>query len=83
MAFRIRPPFLQAVCLCWIEGLFLRSPTFAAAEIWGRKWYEDGKFLNKKNTFTDFIACAEYLIEPAVDHQRFSRDFGRVVRVAY
>lgn len=28
----------------------------------GRKWYEDGKFLNKKNTFTDFIACAEYLI---------------------
>jgi len=29
----------------------------------GRKWYEDGKFLNKKNTFTDFIACAEYLID--------------------
>ncbi|KAK8924147.1 hypothetical protein KSP39_PZI019850 [Platanthera zijinensis] len=29
----------------------------------GRKWYEDGKLLNKRNTFTDFIACAEYLIE--------------------
>ncbi|MGJ5672168.1 MAG: S9 family peptidase [Nostochopsis sp.] len=28
----------------------------------GRKWYEDGKFLHKKNTFTDFISCAEYLI---------------------
>ncbi|MFH7027004.1 MAG: S9 family peptidase [Heteroscytonema crispum UTEX LB 1556] len=28
----------------------------------GRKWYENGKFLHKKNTFTDFIACAEYLI---------------------
>ncbi len=28
----------------------------------GRKWYEDGKFLNKENTFTDFIACAEHLI---------------------
>ncbi len=28
----------------------------------GRKWYEDGKFLKKKNTFTDFIACAEALI---------------------
>jgi oligopeptidase B len=28
----------------------------------GRKWYEDGKFLNKKNTFTDFISCAEHLI---------------------
>ncbi len=29
----------------------------------GRSWYEDGKFLNKTNTFTDFIACATHLIE--------------------
>ncbi|KAG0456901.1 hypothetical protein HPP92_022058 [Vanilla planifolia] len=29
----------------------------------GRRWYEDGKLLKKKNTFTDFIACAEYLIQ--------------------
>ncbi len=29
----------------------------------GRQWYDDGKMLNKKNTFLDFIACAEYLIE--------------------
>jgi oligopeptidase B len=29
----------------------------------GRAWYEDGKLLNKKNTFTDFIDVAEYLIE--------------------
>ncbi len=28
----------------------------------GRQWYEDGKFLKKKNTFTDFIDCADYLI---------------------
>lgn len=28
----------------------------------GRQWYENGKLLKKKNTFTDFIACAEYLI---------------------
>ena len=28
----------------------------------GRWWYEDGKLLKKKNTFTDFIACAEFLI---------------------
>ena len=28
----------------------------------GRRWYESGKFLHKKNTFTDFIACAELLI---------------------
>jgi oligopeptidase B len=28
----------------------------------GRAWYENGKMLHKRNTFTDFIACAEHLI---------------------
>lgn len=28
----------------------------------GRPWYDDGRFLRKHNTFTDFIACAEHLI---------------------
>lgn len=28
----------------------------------GRQWYEEGKMLHKKNTFLDFIACAEHLI---------------------
>jgi oligopeptidase B len=28
----------------------------------GRYWYEDGKLLKKKNTFTDFIDCADYLV---------------------
>jgi oligopeptidase B len=28
----------------------------------GRTWYDDGKLLKKKNTFTDFIACAESLV---------------------
>ncbi|MCK9451856.1 MAG: S9 family peptidase [Bacteroidales bacterium] len=27
----------------------------------GRQWYEDGKLLNKNNTFLDFIACGDYL----------------------
>lgn len=29
----------------------------------GRPWYENGKMLKKKNTFFDFIDCAEYLIK--------------------
>ncbi len=29
----------------------------------GRQWYEDGKLLNKKNTFNDFIDVAHYCIE--------------------
>jgi oligopeptidase B len=29
----------------------------------GRNWYEDGKLLKKKNTFTDFIDCSKYVIQ--------------------
>lgn len=29
----------------------------------GRNWYEDGKLLKKKNTFTDFIDCSKHVIE--------------------
>jgi oligopeptidase B len=28
----------------------------------GRRWYDDGKMMNKKNTFNDFIDVAEYLV---------------------
>ncbi len=48
-------------------SLLDRGFVFAMAHIrggseMGRYWYEEGKLLNKKNTFTDFIDCAEYLI---------------------
>lgn len=48
-------------------SLIDRGFVFAAAQIrggsdLGEQWYEDGKLLNKKNTFTDFIACSELLI---------------------
>ncbi len=48
-------------------SLLDRGFAFAIAHIrggeeMGRHWYEDGKLLNKKNTFTDFIACADYLV---------------------
>jgi oligopeptidase B len=36
----------------------------------GRSWYEQGKTLSKKNSFTDFLACADYLI----DHRYTSAD---------
>jgi oligopeptidase B len=29
----------------------------------GKSWYEDGKLLKKKNSFTDFVRCAEFLVE--------------------
>ncbi|HZY10057.1 MAG TPA: S9 family peptidase [Bacteroidota bacterium] len=48
-------------------SLLNRGVTFAIAHIrgggdMGRSWYDDGKLLRKKNTFTDFIACAEHLV---------------------
>ena len=44
------------------RGFVLAIAHIRGSSTMGRKWYEDGKLLNKKNTFTDFIACAEYLI---------------------
>lgn len=29
----------------------------------GRQWYDDGKLLRKKNTFTDFVSCARHLVD--------------------
>lgn len=49
-------------------SLLNRGFVFAIANIrggqeMGRQWYEDGKLMKKKNTFTDFIAAGEYLID--------------------
>ena len=44
------------------RGFVVAIAHIRGGEEMGRKWYEDGKFLYKKNTFTDFIACAEHLI---------------------
>ncbi|HQV53680.1 MAG: S9 family peptidase [Flavobacteriales bacterium] len=32
----------------------------------GRHWYEDGKLLTKKNTFTDFIDCGKFLVKEGI-----------------
>ena len=39
----------------------------------GRQWYEDGKYLKKMNTFTDFIACGDYLVaEKYTSHDKMT-----------
>ncbi|NUS43047.1 MAG: S9 family peptidase [Mycobacteriaceae bacterium] len=52
-------------------SLLDRGMVYAVAHVrgggeMGRLWYEDGKTLTKKNTFTDFIACARHLIDTGV-----------------
>jgi oligopeptidase B len=57
-------PMFDSVRLSMLDRGFV----FAIAHVrgggeMGREWYEDGKFFRKTNTFTDFIACAERLVE--------------------
>lgn len=51
----------------WIVSLLDRGMIYAVAHVrgggeMGRHWYLDGKMRNKRNTITDFIACAEHLV---------------------
>jgi oligopeptidase B len=55
-------PWFSAIRLPMLD----RGMVFAVAHVrgggeCGRQWYEDGKMLHKRNTFTDFVACAEHL----------------------
>ncbi|MEX2230557.1 MAG: S9 family peptidase [Cyclobacteriaceae bacterium] len=57
-------PYFSATRLSLLDRGFV----FAIAHVrggqeMGRQWYEDGKMFKKKNTFTDFIHCAEFLID--------------------
>lgn len=52
-------------------SLLDRGFVFAIAHIrggqyLGRQWYEDGKLFHKKNTFTDFIDCGQFLVDEGV-----------------
>jgi oligopeptidase B len=44
------------------RGFILGIAHVRGGEDLGRQWYEDGKLLKKKNTFTDFIDCTKFLI---------------------
>ncbi len=62
-------------------SLLDRNFIFAIAHIrggqeMGRRWYEDGKLLKKKNTFTDFIACAECVIALNYTNKNLIAGFG-------
>nr|WP_320118593.1 S9 family peptidase [uncultured Marinifilum sp.] len=44
------------------RGFVVATAHVRGGQEMGRYWYEDGKLLKKKNTFTDFNNCAEHLI---------------------
>ncbi len=56
------PSFNSPVISLLDRGFVFAIGHIRGGQEMGRRWYEDGKLLKKKNTFTDFIACAEYLV---------------------
>ena len=56
-------PFFSSTTLSLLDrGFIFAIAHIRGGEDLGRQWYEDGKFLKKKNTFTDFIDCSKFVI---------------------
>jgi oligopeptidase B len=56
-------PYFSTVRLSLLDrGFIYAIAHIRGGQYLGRQWYEDGKLLKKKNTFTDFIDCSKYLI---------------------
>ncbi|MFK7748926.1 MAG: S9 family peptidase, partial [Kordia sp.] len=57
-------PYFSSVRLSLLDrGFIFVLSHVRGGEYLGRNWYDDGKLMNKKNTFTDFIDCSKFLIE--------------------
>lgn len=56
-------PYFSSTRLSLLDrGFVYAIAHIRGGEELGRHWYEDGKLLKKKNTFTDFIDCSKFLI---------------------
>ncbi|MND88078.1 Protease 2 [compost metagenome] len=57
-------PYFSSTRLSILDrGFIFAIAHIRGGEDLGRQWYEDGKLLKKKNTFTDFVDCSKYLIQ--------------------
>jgi oligopeptidase B len=64
-------PYFSSVRLSLLNrGFIFAIAHVRGGEELGRSWYEDGKLLNKKNTFNDFIDCAEFLLANKYTNQK-------------
>ena len=60
--FTMDPRFSSVRLSLLDRGFVYAIAHIRGGQIYGRPWYEDGKLLNKMNTFTDFNSCSEALI---------------------
>ena len=57
-------PYFSSVRLSLLDrGFIYAIAHIRGGQYLGREWYEDGKMLEKKNTFFDYIDAAKYLIQ--------------------
>lgn len=57
-------PYFSTVRLSLLDrGFIYAIAHIRGSEYLGRTWYDNGKLLQKKNTFTDFIDCSKFLID--------------------
>lgn len=57
-------PYFSTVRLSLLDRGFIYAIAHVrGGEYLGRHWYDNGKLLHKKNSFTDFIACSKFLIQ--------------------
>jgi oligopeptidase B len=59
----IDPAFVSTRLSLLDRGFVYAIAHIRGSQTLGREWYEDGKMLNKKNSFNDFIDCTESLIK--------------------
>lgn len=58
----VDPTFSSARLSLLNRGFVFAIAHIRGGQLLGREWYDHGKLLDKKNTFRDFISCAEHLI---------------------
>ncbi len=64
-------PYFSSVRLSLLDrGFVYAIAHIRGGEEMGRHWYDDGKMLKKKNTFNDFIDCAEFLLAKNYTRQK-------------
>ncbi|MGB5553740.1 MAG: S9 family peptidase [Flavobacteriaceae bacterium] len=57
-------PYFSTVRLSLLDrGFVFVLAHIRGGQYLGRPWYDDGKLLKKKNTFTDFVDCSKFLID--------------------
>ena len=61
--YTIDPTFRLSILPLLDRGFVYAIAHIRGGQVNGRAWYEDGKLLNKMNTFTDFNDCAQHLID--------------------